>query len=140
MQVFEKRYTAEEEGSAVYASYKCVPVTKLWNSFDRHQRSCHLSMYRQSGLGLPLDQTCLSLIYRYLRSRIKALAPGGTVRLAKPFTPDMVQQASGDGLVRRVGPFEMRPGAGAGQRRHPCALGPSLTCYSEAHNRAVPGL
>jgi hypothetical protein len=37
------------------------------------------------------------------------------VRLAKSFTPDMVQQASGDGSVRRVGPFEMRPGAGAGQ-------------------------
>ena len=29
VQVFEKQYTAEEEGSAVYASYKCVPATKL---------------------------------------------------------------------------------------------------------------
>ena len=44
------------------------------------------------------------------------------MRLAKPFTPDMVQQASADGSVRRVGPFEMRPGAGAGQRGHTVSL------------------
>lgn len=86
-------------------------------TLDYRQGSHHLSMYRHSGLGAPVDQTCTSLLSRYLRSRIKALAPGGAVRLAKAFTPDMVQQASGDGSVRRVGPFEMRPGAGAGQRR-----------------------
>ena len=50
---------------------------------------------------------------RYPRSSIKALAPGAAVRGAKSFTPDMVR-ASADGSVRRVGPFEMRPAAGAG--------------------------
>lgn len=50
---------------------------------------------------------------RYPRSSIKALAPGDAVRMATHFTPDMVHQASGYGSVRRVGPFEMRPAAGA---------------------------
>lgn len=69
--IFEKQFTAEDEGSAVYASYK------------------------------------------YPRSSIKALAPGDAVRMATHFTPNMVQQASGFGSVRRVGPFQMRPAAGA---------------------------
>lgn len=59
---------------------------------------------------------------RYPRSSIKALAPGGAVRAARRFSPDMVQQASGHESVRRVGPFEMRPAAGA------CEAVVSLLC------------
>ena len=36
-----------------------------------------------------------------------------TIVLTQDFTPDMVDAAS-DGSVRRVGPFEMRPGIAAG--------------------------
>jgi hypothetical protein len=58
VQVFEKRYTAEEEGSAVYASYKCVPVASCQlcdlPSIQLASINAHITRPHESFL----DQSC----------------------------------------------------------------------------------
>ena len=56
MQVFEKRYTAEEDGSAVYASYKCGPVASCWTVGLPSKRLA--STTAQASLEFSLGQPC----------------------------------------------------------------------------------